>query len=414
MAQDAIDVRILHAVIDSAGGLQAACRLKQVDVPFGGDIGQQPATHRGMWLGPGDLDVEVAGDLLEIECRRTGGVGVAVAADRLPTFRAFERGEHLAATAPVRHARAFQVRDHHRHARVAADAKGFVHRVQNLGELAAQVGGVDRACLGQRFGQRQHFIGGSVECVGICQAGGKPKRTMIQGFLKLAAHCGGLGLGRGPVQPIHMIAAQRGMADQCGHVHGWLRGVDGSHVRFEVGVAKGVGAAQQVHRVGWITGQRDGRGADAAVSDDHGGHALGDLRGHRGLTHDIGVVVRMDIDEPGGEHQTVTLHDVRRRIGVDRAWLIDAGDAAIANCHVGQARRGARAIKQQHAADQGIEQVWHRQSPSGWRLSGPSLSWLMPRWASSTYFSRRSFSLLCSCCSSAKRVASTSSTISIA
>ncbi|MNQ97602.1 hypothetical protein D3C85_1132580 [compost metagenome] len=237
---------------------------------------------------------------------------------------------------------------------------------------------------------------------------------MGQGLLELRAHRGGFVGGGGAVEPVHMVAAQGRVADQRGHVDGGLCRVDGLDVGLEVRVAERLGAAQQVHRIGRIARQRDRRGADAAVANDHRRHALRDLRRHLGLADHVGVVVRVDVDKTGREHHPVAFHHVGSGVRVDGAGGVDARDAAVADAHVGQPGRGARAVDQAYEADQGVEQVWHGQSPSGWRLSGPSLSWLTPRWASSTYLRRRSFSALCSCVSRARRVASTSSTSSIA
>ncbi|MNN32021.1 hypothetical protein D3C81_1457320 [compost metagenome] len=122
----------------------------------------------------------------------------------------------------------------------------------------------------------------------------------------------------------------------------------------------------------------------------------------------------MHVDKARCQHQAVAFDHVRGGIGIDRAAFIDAGNVAVAQRHVGQARGGAGAVDQRNESDQGIEQVWHGQSPSGWRLSGPRLGPVSPRWLSSTSLSRRSRSLLWSCCSNAHWVASTSSTISIA
>ncbi|MNN39259.1 hypothetical protein D3C81_1532900 [compost metagenome] len=66
MAQDAVHIGIFHAVIDRPGRLQAARGFQQVDVPLGGDVGQQAAAHGRVRLRPRDLDVEIAGHLLEI------------------------------------------------------------------------------------------------------------------------------------------------------------------------------------------------------------------------------------------------------------------------------------------------------------------------------------------------------------
>jgi hypothetical protein len=99
-----------------------------------------------------------------------------------------------------------------------------------------------------------------------------------------------------------MVVAQGRVTDQRGHVDGRLRGIDGLDIAGKARIVEGLGLAQQVHRVRRIALERDRRGADAAIADHHRGHALRQLGEHLRGADDVGVVMRMHVDEAGREH----------------------------------------------------------------------------------------------------------------
>ena len=63
-----------------------------------------------------------------------------------------QRVENFTATTPILDAGAFQVRHHHRDARMATNAKRLVHRFQDGGKFRAQVRRIDGACFSKRLG----------------------------------------------------------------------------------------------------------------------------------------------------------------------------------------------------------------------------------------------------------------------
>ena len=75
---------------------------------------------------------------------------------------------------------------------------------------------------------------------------------------------------RGAIELVHVVAAQRGVADQGCHVDGGLGGIDGCGIVGETRIAEGGGFPQQVHRVWRIAVQAHRGGADAAIAGDHG------------------------------------------------------------------------------------------------------------------------------------------------
>jgi hypothetical protein len=318
-----------------------------------------------------------------------------------------ERGEHLGAAAPVRRPRAFQVRDHDRHARMAADAVRLVHRVENRVELGTHVRRVDRARGGKRLGKRHHFLGRRTECGAVCESGTQPERAVRERVLELCAHRGYFVRRRGAVEPVHVVAAQRGMADQRRDVDRGLRGIDRLHVVRETRIREGVALAEQVHRIGRIAVERHRRRADPAVADDDGRHALRDLRQHLRRRDHVRVVMRVHIDKARRERMPVRFdHLLRKPV----RQIADRRNLAVAQCDVALERRRTGAVVQRRADDQricGLRMRMHDQSPNGCRS-------LPPRCMSSTYFVRRSSSRLTSLCLMASSVTSTSSAIIIA
>ncbi len=107
-----------------------------------------------------------------------------------------------------------------------------------------------------------------------------------------------------------MVVAQSRMADQRGHIHRRPGRVDSRDIRREGGVAEGVCVPQQIHRIGRVSRQLHRRRADAAVADDHRGDALRQLRQHLRSSYYAGIVMRMDIDEAGREHPSVSFGDL--------------------------------------------------------------------------------------------------------
>jgi len=279
--------------------------------------------HRG-----GDVDIEFMGDLTEIERGRTGDIRIGVAADGLALLRRFQRMQHFAGPSPVARARTFQVRDHHRHARVPADPAGFVHGAEDALELRAQVRGVQRAGRRQRLGQFHHFLGGGGDGVAIGQPGRQAQGAMLERLAQLPAHRIDLRGGGRAVEPVHVVLAQRRMADQGRDVHCRLCARDGVDIGGEAGIGEGVGRAEQGHRIRRRAAEADRRRADAAVADDHRGHALRELGQHLGCANHMEIVVRVHIDEAGCERLAGAVEFFRAAPAVV-AGAADAGDAAV-------------------------------------------------------------------------------------
>ena len=106
------------------------------------------------------------------------------------------------------------MRDHHRHVAVAANAERLVERLQNRLELRTQVGGINSPLRRQLLGQRHHLFGGGLKRAGVGQPAAQTQCPLAQRVAQLHPHSGDLGVRRRTEQIVHMVIAQRGMANQ--------------------------------------------------------------------------------------------------------------------------------------------------------------------------------------------------------
>ena len=101
---------------------------------------------------------------------------------------------------------------------------------------------------------------------------------------------------------------------------------------------------------------RGRRDREPAVAGDDGGDAVEARRRERGVPEHLRVVVRVDVDEAGGDDAVAGVEDA---IAVE--VRTDLGDAATGDGDVGPHARGARAVVHGPALDHRL--VRHRGSP---------------------------------------------------
>ena len=140
-----------------------------------------------------------------------------------------------------------------------------------------------------------------------------------------------LGAGRGTVGVVHRCHSQRRMADQRRDIDRGLRVPDGrdigSHRRIDVLVI----AAKQVQRWRHICVHERSQ-TDAAIAHDDGRHALRDLRQHPRIRENDLVVVRVDVDEAGGDDQSRDIDDLG--VCADKT-SVDRSDPVTVDAHIG-------------------------------------------------------------------------------
>ena len=148
---------------------------------------------------------------------------------------------------------------------------------------------------------------------------------MVEGFGQLGLHAGDLGWGGAAVEAAHVVAAQRGVADERRNIHARPGRIHSGGPCGEGRIAEIFGRAKQVHGVRRCAVHSEWRGADAAVAGNDSRDALRKLGQHLRMADDGEVVVRVDIDESWGEGKAAGIDDLHR---AEREGLTDGGDAA--------------------------------------------------------------------------------------
>ena len=163
-----------------AGRLQLARGIHLCHAPFFGDARQRAPRLLGMRRAPRDRDLDPRIHLLEIERARACRVGIAIPGQRLPGRSSIHRLQHLRASSPVVHARAFQVRYHNCRAARVANLACLVYRIQNGCRLGAKMRGVEAARGSQHLCQRNYFFGRRCAGGGISQPGAQAQRAGVE------------------------------------------------------------------------------------------------------------------------------------------------------------------------------------------------------------------------------------------
>ena len=125
--QDALHVGFVHGEVDRAGGAQRGdgLLLRQAE-----SLGRLREFHAGefrMRLGPGDQDAAGERDAVRAQYGGGGGIGIAIEAHALAFAGFGEQRQRFHRTSEVVRTHDLMVRNDHRHADFAADAKGLLH-----------------------------------------------------------------------------------------------------------------------------------------------------------------------------------------------------------------------------------------------------------------------------------------------
>ena len=158
------------------------------------------------------------------------------------------------------------------------------------------------------------------------------------------------------------IEAQRRVPDHGGHIQPRGRRLDGVEVLGEALEAPGDARLERLHghALDVLEGAGDrrpvlrpGRGdAEAAVAHDDRRDAVPARRGQVAVPQHLSVVVRVDVDESGRQHQPVEV-DLG---GAVRRHVADGGDATVLDADVGSSGRGTGAVDQLRAPQNQIHQ----------------------------------------------------------
>ena len=142
------------------------------------------------------------------------------------------------------------------------------------------------------------------------------------------------------------------MANQEGGVGGGRRLVEGGHIVGEARIAEVRGRAEEVERRRHGAAGPEGRHADAAVPGDDGGDALAGLRGHVPVDEEEVVVVRVHVDETGGDDAPGRIDGAGGRRCVEIA--ADGRNAVARDRDVGAHARRARPVDHRPALEEDV------------------------------------------------------------
>ena len=206
------------------------------------------------------------------------------------------------------------------------------------------------ACLAKGAGERPHLAlvgqtrwhGNAVLAVVLLEGGGgEADGACPQRLEDDRTHPGDLGVGGRPAAgffPQHVRAHGR-VSDEGRHVRHHAPALERGEVvgiGLEIPVDPGPERLQrhaldvrQVADDQISVGGPAGGDCEPAVADNHRGHAERGRRRRVGVPGELGVVVRVDIDVAGGEHEPVPVHALARRGEVvPTAVGADGGDAS--------------------------------------------------------------------------------------
>ena len=249
---------------------------------------------------------------------RARGIGIAIQSDRLVAHVLRDAGQGLARAAVVRRAVHLVVRDHHRNAHLAADAEALVQRLEHAIGLVAHVRAVQPAELAQRPAHLDHLLGRRSGRRLVVQAGRNADRAGRQSFARQLAHAADLRRAGRPLDVLERDHAQGRVPDQQGTVGRRGSAPELLHIRSEGRKAKPPSLlVQQVQRrcdrLSHAGGRR--RQRDAAVAGHHRGHALAHFGRHVRPGQQQPVVVRVRVDEAGGDYFACSVDlDIRARL----------------------------------------------------------------------------------------------------
>ena len=122
---------------------------------------------------------------------------------------------------------------------------------------------------------------------------------------------------------------------------------------------------------------------EAAVAHDHAGHPVPAGRGEVAVPQDLGVVVGVDVDEPGSQRQPVEVDYLGPGAGCEFPGTADRGDAVTGHRDLGGTARVAAPVDQPGRTQQKIHQTPAERSAAAKAAANPrcrcwGAGWLRP------------------------------------
>ena len=213
------------------------------------------------------------------------------------------------------------------------------------------MGEVVPAALRHALGEGDQLLGRAVDARRIHEARRVAPGPGVERFREVALHGLLLVGGGGPILAAHRRVAEGAVADELHHVDRGAQPAKMIEVLTEVLPRGGRLAADApdpvAHRVPHA--RRDGTGREAA----HAHHLGGDALPHLGLRARARVVdeirVGVNVDEAGGDHQSLGVDDAG---GLAAQTGAEGGDAVALHGHVGRHAGGAAAVHHRASLDE--------------------------------------------------------------
>jgi hypothetical protein len=210
------------------------------------------------------------------------------------------------------------------------------------------------------FVREARWHGDAVLAVVLLEGGGREADgARAQRVQQNAPHLGHLGVGGRAARGIGAedVRAQRGVAEEgahVGHHAAALHGVQEFGIALEVPLHAG---AQGLQRHAFHVRERAqrevavrrpaGRDGEAAVADDDGGHPERGGRRRERIPGELGVVVRVDVDDAGRQHEAAGVDATRGGAGI----LADGRDAPVLDGDGARPRGAAEAVDDGRVVD---------------------------------------------------------------
>lgn len=231
---------------DDVVGVATAALFFDTAHDFGLNFGALLGSGEAFLHGAGAAAEGVLGDEGGAQSGPGGGIRVLVDGGVYAAGARFvHEAESLLATADVGLAAHFVVGDLGGESAFFADTDGFLHGVEDLVGLVADVGNVEAAEFGHDFAEGDDFFRGGEVSRGVEEAGGEADGAVAHGLAGELAHAVELGGGGGPVLHPENILADGAVAYGKGHVDagGGLGELIEGALNWQGGTA--VGAADQ-------------------------------------------------------------------------------------------------------------------------------------------------------------------------
>jgi hypothetical protein len=177
----------------------------------------------------------------------------------------------------------------------------------------------------------------------VFEPGREAERAVVEGLLGQRAHARQAAISR---------ARECAVADEGRDVDGRLCGLQPIEVVAEAAPVQGHAGVEVADQVARIGAGRHRRGAEAALADDLGGHALADLAVGAAIDEQREVAVGVDVDEAGRDGVAARVDHARRGRA---AQVAQRHHALAAHAHIGVKGRRAAAVDDAAAADQDVE-----------------------------------------------------------